>query len=299
MTSSSRSTLFRSQVNPMPRNDLLLKIVSRISAAVTVAIVLLIFGFLVRESSPALRELGFMRFFTDTSWHPLSGQFNLTPMIVATLVSSLGAILLAVPFGIASAVFVHFYAPSVLAAWHRRFIELLAGVPSVVFGLWGLVVLAPIVARLGGSGQNLATATMVLALMVLPTVAMLSDAAIGSVPREWIQGAAALGMRRWAIIGKVVLPGARRGIGAGVMLALTRALGETMAVLMLAGNIVEMPTSLLSPGRTLNANIALELGYASAAHRSVLFVSGLILMMVVSSIVIGVARWEGRRYAER
>ncbi len=276
--------------------DRLLKIVSRALALLSAAIVLLIVGFLLRESGPALRELGPARFFTDASWHPLSRQFNLTPMIMATLVTSLGAVLLATPLGIASAVFVHFYAPSVLALWHRRLLELLAGIPSVVFGLWGLVVLVPLIAQLGGSGQNLLTATIVLGLMVLPTVAMLSDAAIGAVPPDWIHGAAALGLPRWAIVSKVVLPGARRGIGAGVMLALTRALGETMAVLMLAGNIVEMPTSLLSPGRTLTANIALELGYASASHRSVLFVSGLILMLVVSLLVIAVSRWAGRSH---
>lgn len=278
----------------MLRNDLPLTIVTRGLAVLSAAIVVLILGFLLRESTPALRTLGFTRFFTDSSWHPLSEQFNLTPMIAATLITSVGAICLAAPLGVASSVFAHFYAPAWLAIWYRRLIELLAGIPSVVFGLWGLVVLAPIIAELGGSGQNLLTATIVLSLMVLPTVAMLSDAAIAAVPREWIHGAAALGMQRWSMIAKVVLPGARRGIGSGVMLALTRALGETMAVLMLAGNIVELPTSPLSPGRTLNANIALELGYASAAHRSVLFVSGLILMLVVSFLVISAARWEGR-----
>jgi phosphate transport system permease protein len=257
------------------------------------AIVLIVLCFLVRESAPALRQLGAVRFFTDNSWHPLSGEFNLTPMIAATLVTSLSSIIIAAPLGVASAVFAQFYAPSWLASWHRRLVELLAGIPSVVFGLWGLVVLAPIVAHLGGSGQNLLTATFVLALMVLPSVALLSDAAIAAVPREWIQGAAALGLDRWAIVCKVVLPGARRGIGASVMLALTRALGETMAVLMVAGNIVEMPKSILSPGRTLNANIALELGYASGSHRSVLFVSGLMLMLVVSTIVFGISRRKG------
>ncbi len=283
----------------MSRSDLALKVVSRSSAVLSAAIILLILGFLLRESLPALRDLGLVRFFTDSSWHPLSGEYNLTPMVVATLVTSLGAIILATPLGIASAVFAHFYAPSILVSWHRRLIELLAGIPSVVFGLWGLVVLAPLVAQLGGSGHNLLTATIVLGLMVLPTVALLSDAAIASVPREWIQGAAALGLHRWAIVTKVVLPNARSGIASGVILALTRAMGETMAVLMLAGNIVEMPKSILSPGRTLNANIALELGYASASHRSVLFVSGLMLLLVVSVIVIGVSRSKGRIHASR
>ncbi|MDV6033258.1 MAG: phosphate ABC transporter permease subunit PstC [Phycisphaera sp. RhM] len=281
------------------RSDQALTIITRALAVISAAIVLLIVLFLLRESTPALRQLGWSRFFADASWHPLSGQFNLTPMIVATLVTSAGAIVIAAPLGIGSAVFVNFYAPRRLAAWHRRLIELLAGIPSVVFGLWGLVVLAPIIATFGGSGQNLLTATIVLGLMVLPTVALLSDTAIAALPREWIQGAAALGMGRSAIVSWIVLPGARRGIGSGIILALTRALGETMAVLMLAGNIVEMPSSLLSPGRTLNANIALELGYASAGHRSVLFVSGLMLMLVVSVIVLLVSRRGGATRRDR
>lgn len=277
----------------MPRSDLLLKIVCRLLAIGSAAIVLLILGFLLRESWPALRTIGVARFFMDESWHPVSGQFNLVPMIAATIVTSLGAIVLAAPLGIASAVFVQFYAPGVWAVWHRRLVELLAGIPSVVYGLWGLVVLAPLVASLGGSGQNLLSASIILGLMILPTIALLTDTAIGSVPPAWIQGAAALGLGRSAIVGRVVLPAAGRGIGAAMVLAITRALGETMAVLMVAGNVVQMPTSLLSPGRTLNANIALELGYASADHRSVLFVSGLILMLIVGALVVVVSRRGG------
>lgn len=277
------------------QSDRLLTIVTRSLAIASAGIILLILGFLLREASPALWKLGGSRFFTDQSWHPLSGQFNLRPMIVATLATSGGAVFIATPLGIASAVFVNFYAPRRLAIWHRRLIELLAGIPSVVFGLWGLVVLAPLVANFGGSGQNLLTATAVLALMILPTVALFSDIALAAVPHDWIRGGAALGLERAAIVGKIVLPVARPGIASGIVLALTRALGETMAVLMLAGNIVEMPSSPLSPGRTLNANIALELGYASSAHRSVLFVSGLMLMFVVSLIVLMVTRREANQ----
>lgn len=254
------------------------------------AVVLLVLGFLLLESLPALQQIGLLRFVRDASWHPLSDQYNLLPMIVATLITSLNAIMIAAPLGVASAIFNHFYAPPWLANGNRRLVELLAGIPSVVFGLWGLVVLAPWIAEWGGSGQNLLTATIVLSLMVLPTVALLSDSSLAAVPQHWIQGCAALGIERWATVMTVVLPAARRGMGAAIMLALTRALGETMAVLMVAGNIVELPTSLLSPGRTLNANIALELGYATAAHRSVLFVSGLMLMLVVSVIVIVFSR---------
>ncbi|MFN3150175.1 phosphate ABC transporter permease subunit PstC [Bremerella sp.] len=281
----------------MSYSDRLLKFVCRTLAIGSAAIVLWIVGFLLRESWPALRSIGLLRFFTDASWHPLSGQFNLVPMIVATVVTSLGAILLAAPLGIASAVFVHFYAPPALVPWHRRLVELLAGIPSVVFGLWGLVVLAPLVAHLGGSGQNLLTASIILGVMILPTIALLADSAIGSVPRAWMEGAAALGLQRSAVVGKVVLPAAGRGIGAALVLAITRALGETMAVLMVAGNVVQLPTSLLSPGRTLNANIALELGYASADHRSVLFVSGLMLMLIVSALVIAISKRGGPAHA--
>ncbi len=281
----------------MPTSDLLLKIVCRTLAVGSAAIVMLILIFLIGESWPAWQSPGIAQFFLDESWHPSSGQYNLTPMIAATLITSAGAMLLAAPLGIASAVFVQFYAPGPLAVWHRRLVELLAGIPSVVFGLWGLVVLAPLIAALGGSGQNLLTASIILGLMILPTIALLADAAIGSVPPVWIQGAAALGLQRSAIVLRVVLPAAGRGIGSALVLAITRALGETMAVLMVAGNTVQMPTSLLSPGRTLNANIALELGYATADHRPVLFVSGLMLMVIVGVLVVAISREGGRRYA--
>jgi phosphate transport system permease protein len=275
-----------------------LTVVTRLCAVVSAAVVLLVVGFLFRESAPALREVGVQRFFTDVSWHPLAGQFNLVPMIAATMLTSFGALLIAGPLGIASAIFSHFYAPKILSAWYRRLVELLAGVPSVVFGLWGLVVLVPLIAGLGGSGQNLLTATLVLGLMILPTVALTSHVALRAVPHELIAGGAALGLRRWAIIRRICLPAARRGVNTGLLLALSRALGETMAVLMLAGNVVELPDSLLSPGRTLTANIALEMGYASSAHRSVLFVSGLLLMMIVGILVVVAEVFGGRRHVE-
>ena len=275
------------------RGDLVLKVTCRVLAIGSAAIVVLVVGFLLRESIPALRQIRPYRFVADPGWHPLSDEYNLAAMIVATLLTSLGAVAIATPLGLVSAVFSNFYAPPWLAAWNRRLVELLAGIPSVVFGLWGLVVLAPIMAGLGGSGQNLFTATIILALMILPTITILSDSAIAAVPREWTLGAAALGMDRWCTVTRVTLPAARNGIGSAMMLALTRALGETMAVLMVAGNTVELPKSIISPGRTLNANIALELGYASASHRSVLFVSGLVLMLVVSVLVV-VSSWRWR-----
>lgn len=280
MTRWSRNSLFRLDA------DRCLVFVTRTSAIISAAIVAMVIVFLIRESVPALRTVGLGRFFTDDSWHPLSGQFNLTPMIVASLLATFGAILFAGPLGVASAVFCQFYAPRPVAVCYRRLIELLAGIPSVVFGLWGLVVLVPIMAGLGGSGQNLLTATLVLGLMILPTVALTAQSALRSVPSEWLQGGAALGFGTWTNTWRIALPAARSGIMAGLMLAIARAIGETMAVLMLAGNVVAVPDSLLAPVRTLTANIALEMGYATSSHRSILFVSGLILMAVVGLVVL-------------
>jgi len=276
--------------------DKLLTATTCTCAVIAAAIVVLVIVFLVRESIPAVRQISPLRFVTDESWHPLSDQFNLVPMILATAVTSLGALLLAGPLGVGSAVFCEFYAPRSIALGYRRVLELLAGIPSVVFGLWGLVVLVPLVATWGGSGQTLLSATLVLGLMILPTVALTTQIALQNVPREIVLGGAALGLKRWSLVWRIVIPTARSGIGAGLLLALARALGETMAVLMLAGNVVKFPNSLLSPGRTLTANIALEMGYATSVHRSILFMSGLFLMLVVVTLIVMTGLLGGRRH---
>jgi len=285
MTSLRPSSSFRS------RADALLIATTRGCAVIVASVALLVVVFLARESWPALAGIGPVRFVTDPSWHPLSGRFNLLPMIAATLLITIGAMLLAAPLGIASAIFGRFYAPPFVARWHRRLVELLAGVPSVVFGLWGLVVLVPLVATLGGSGQSLLAATLVLGVMVLPMVALTASAALAAVPSELLFGGAALGLGRWSIAWRIAVPAARGGIVAGLFLAVSRALGETMAVVMLAGNVVQFPRSVTDPVRTLTANMALEMGYATAEHRSILFVSGLVLMLTVSILVLaGVSR---------
>ncbi len=279
MTLWSRNSLFRS------RTDGWLTVATRSSAAISAAVGFLVVGFLLIESWSALSTIGLSRFFSDSGWHPLSGQFNLLPMIVATALATMGALLLAGPLGVASAVFCQYYAPRAIGIGFRRLIELLAGIPSVVFGLWGLVVLVPLIANLGGSGQSLLAATLILGLMVLPTVALTSQAALQAVPGELMAGGAALGMERSALVWRIALPAARRGIGVGVLLAWSRAMGETMAVLMVAGNVAELPKSIVDPVRTMTANIALEMGDATSGHRSVLFLCGLILMGVVGLAV--------------
>jgi phosphate transport system permease protein len=256
--------------------------VLRVLAAAAGVIVLLIVAFLVLESFPALRHVGLGRFFGDAAWHPApaaaEGQFNLLPMLWGTLLTMTGAVLTATPVGILSAAFCHFYAAPSLVRPYRRLIELLAGIPSVVYGLWGLVVLAPLLRRLAPPGPSLLAGVVILSLMILPTIALVADAALAKVPEAYLRGAAALGLSRRATLFGVAFPAAKSGLFTGVILETGRAIGETMAILMVCGNIVQFPKSLFDPIRTLTANIALEMSYALGDHRSALFVSGLLLL---------------------
>ena len=270
-------------------NDSILVWTLRVSAAMAGVIVLVIGAFLVRESLPALGHVGFGRFFTDPSWHPAvraaDGSYNLTPMLMGTMIATAGAIVVATPLGILSAIFCHFYAPRPVARSYRRMIELLAGIPSVVFGLWGLVVLAPLIRRIQPPGTSLLAGIIILTIMILPTIALTADAAFAAVPRHYLRGAAAVGLSRWATLRGVVFPTVRSGIFTGIILGTGRAIGETMAVLMVCGNVVRTPRSLFEPVRTLTANIALEMGYALGDHRSALFVCGLILLSLIAALV--------------
>ncbi len=266
------------------------------AAGLVAAILLLIVLFLLHESRPVLQRVEWLRFLTDASWHPAEGLFGLAPMLWATLVSSAGALLLAGTLGVASALFCRFYAPPSASRWFRRLVALLAGIPSVVFGFWGLTVLVPIIASWRPPGASLLTGILVLTLMILPTVALIADAALAAVPEIYLRGAAALGMSRSGTILGVALPAAKGGIIAGILLAAGRALGETMAVLMVSGNVVQMPHSLFDPVRTLTANIALEMAYATGEHRAALFVSGLVLTGLVILLAMVAARFGEVRH---
>ncbi|MFQ5495234.1 MAG: phosphate ABC transporter permease subunit PstC [Phycisphaerae bacterium] len=276
------------------RRDLLLVWTLRCCTAVAAALVLLVLIFLGQESVAALRHVGVARFFTDPSWDPKSraadGAFNLVPMLLGTVLVTSGAVLTATPLGILSAVFCRFYAPRPIASAYRRMIELLAGIPSVVYGLWGLVVLVPLIRRIEPPGPSLLAGVIVLTIMIMPTVALTADAAFSQVARAHLRGAAALGLSRRATVRGVVFPAARSGLYTGVILETGRAIGETMAVLMVCGNIVRTPDSLFAPVRTLTANIALEMSYAMGDHRSALFVTGLVLMALVVGLVLAADR---------
>lgn len=262
-------------------------------AAIAGIIVMLIVAFLIVEALPVLRHVGLLRFLTDPSWHPAEGFYNLTPMLWGTLFAIAGSVLIATPLGILSAVFCHYYAPLALAKPYRRLIELLAGIPSVVYGFWGLVVLVPLIGELHPPGPSLLAGILILAIMILPTITLMADASLANVPQHYLRGAAALGLPRWATIRGVVFPAAKSGLFTGVILETGRAIGETMAILMVCGNVVQTPSSLFDPVRTLTANIALEMAYALGDHRAALFVSGLVLMAMIVVLIIS-AEWISR-----
>lgn len=255
---------------------------ARLSGTVVVGIVL----FVLWQAWPALQAIGPARFVMDPGWHPQAqpAQFNLLPMFAASTAVTLGAMLLAGPLGLFAAIFMTDYAPPALARLLRGVVELLAGVPSVVYGLWGLVTLVPLLAAWQPPGASLLAGILVLALMILPTMVLASHAAIAGVAAEHRLTATALGFSCGGALWGVLLPAARGGLCGALLLATSRALGETMAMLMVTGNVARMPDSLFAPVRTLTGNIALELAYAMDLHRAALFVGGLLLTLLVLAL---------------
>jgi phosphate transport system permease protein len=265
-------------------------------SAAAALILLLVVLFLLRESWPLLAGGGWRQFIRDDAWYPSEGRFGLAPMVVATLAASVGAVVLAAPLGVACAIFGHFYAASGVKRVYSMMMALLAGIPSVVYGLWGLTVLVPLIARIESPGSSLLAAILVLGLMILPTVALTSVSALEAVPDSLLRGAAALGMTRKGQILGVAVPAARVGIIGGILLSLARALGETMAVVMVAGNVVQTPHNIFEPVRVLTANIALEMAYATGMHRAGLFASGLLLTALVLLLAAIAGRIAGRAH---
>jgi len=268
------------------------------SALISIFIVFMIGALTVREGLPAFREIGLKGLLLGTSWRPQSGAYGLMPMIAGSIVVTIGAVLLGVPLALGCAIFLAEIAPDVVRGIVRPAIELLAGIPSVVYGLFGMVVLVPLIRKIPvpyNTGFGVLSASMVLAIMILPTVTNISEDAIRSVPRSYREGSLALGTTHWQTITGVVLPSARSGIVAAIILGVGRALGETMAMIMVIGNSVIIPSPLtdnlltmaLSQARTLTGNIAVEINYATGIHESALYATGVVLfvlIMIVNSI---------------
>ena len=260
----------------------------------SVAILLLIGLFMLLKSAPFFAEAGVLPLWQDSAWAPTEGLFNLVPMLVGSLVITAGAVLLAAPTGVLLAVFGRYYAPPWLASFYRGLVELLSGIPSVVYGFWGLIVLVPLISQLVPPGASVLAGCIVLALMVLPLVVLAADTGFAQIPDQWLAAADALALHRWSKIRRIVLPQTMPTILSGVTLQTGRALGETMAVLMVCGNIVQIPTSPFEPARTLTANIALEMAYATGNHVHALFVSGLLLLLLTVGLVWLGSHFQGR-----
>ena len=264
-----------------------------VAAWSTLTILGLIITFVLLKSLPFIQESGITPLWQDPSWHPTEDKFNILPMVLASLFIMIGAVLLASPLGVMLSLFMRYYAPKKLAAFYRGLIELLAGVPSVVYGFWGLIVLVPFISKWVPPGASVLAACLVLGLMILPLVVLITDSALEQTPAKWIAAADALALKRWSRIWKIILPNAMPSILSGTVLQAGRALGETMAVLMVCGNIVQIPGSLFDPARTLTANIALEMAYATGNHTSALFISGFVLLLLTIILVLSANKLHG------
>jgi phosphate ABC transporter permease protein PstC len=264
-----------------------------------VASLLLIAVFIFKEGLPFMFKVGLRDFLFASDWDPQAGKFGIYPMIVASLWVTFGAMLIGAPLGVAGAIFLNEFVPKSVMRIIKPTIELLAGIPSVVFGFLGVMVLAPwIRATLGGPGLSVLAASVILGIMVLPTVISISTDAIGAVPNSYREGALALGATRWQSVHMVTIKAARSGIIASIILAMGRALGETMAVIMVAGNTVKIPHAMTDPVRTLTANIALEMANATGMAREALFATGIVLfvvIMVLNGIAISAIKGRTRK----
>jgi phosphate transport system permease protein len=272
--------------------DRSVKVLLFISALVSIFVVFLILVFTLQEGLQAFQEIGLADLLTGGVWRPGQDQFGILAMIVGSVLVTVCAIILGVPLALGAAVFLAEVAPTWVRDIVRPAVELLAGIPSVVYGLFGMVVLVPLVRNIpapGNTGYGLLSASIVLAVMVLPTITNIAEDAIRAVPREYKEGSLALGTTHWQTIVGVMLPAARSGIIAAVILGVGRALGETMAMIMVIGNSIIIPrplsdnplTIVLSQARTLTGNIAVEIAYATGLHESAIFATGVVLFILI------------------
>ena len=264
-----------------------------IAACASVLAVALICVFLFANGIPAMKEIGFGKFLTVEIWKPNNDIYGILPMIVGSLYVTAGAIVFGVPIGILTAVFMAFYCPKQIYKPLKTATELLAGIPSVVYGFFGLVVLVPLIRNMGrslkemgilrsaGNGSSILTASLLLGMMILPTIIGLTESSLRAVPEQYYEGAVALGATHERAIFKVVLPAAKSGVVAAIVLGVGRAIGETMAVIMVAGNQARMPAGIFKGVRTLTANIVIEMGYAAGLHREALIATGVVLFVFI------------------
>jgi len=255
----------------------------KILGSLVILTVFAIFAFLFKESIYALKTHGTV-FFTSATWHPTENKFFILPIVLGSFFIAFGALLLSLPLSLFAALFTCFFCPKKIKWWAQRIIELYAGIPSVIFGFWGLMKLVPWLYEFSAPGQSLLAGILILCLMIFPILTLSLMASFEMSSREVYLCAESLGLSKSTYIWKILIPSVKKQSLAAILLALGRALGETMAVLMVCGNIPSIPKSIFAPVRTLTSNIALEMSYAMDSHRSALFLSGFILLLTVSFI---------------
>lgn len=267
--------------------EILAHIIFFLAALTSVLAVLLICIFLFANGIPAMKEIGFFNFITGTKWAPGNSpaSYGILPMIVGSIYITAGAIIVGVPIGILTAVFMARFCPKKIYGVLKSAVELLAGIPSVIYGFFGLVVLVPFIRQLfqsfGCNGSSILTASLLLGMMILPTIINVSESSIRAVPESYYEGSLALGATHERSVFFSVLPAAKSGITAAVILGVGRAIGETMAVIMIAGNQPRIPDSIFQGVRTLTSNIVIEMGYASGLHRDALIATSVVLFVFI------------------
>ena len=269
-------------MNRLERNERLVRLAFLAVAFSAVSVLAVITAFIFKEGTPIMFKYGFKSFLAGMDWYPSEKSFGLLPMIAGSLMVTFGALVIGVPLGLSCAVFLTEFSSKRIRRVVKPVIELLAGIPSVVYGFMGIVILVPFIREtFGGPGLSVLAASVILGIMILPTVISISIDSLLAVPATYREGSIAKGATRWQTTKMVLFPAARSGIVASIILGMGRAIGETMAVIMVAGNAVHIPGSVLAPVRTLTSNIALEMGYASGEHREALFATGVILFVII------------------
>ena len=270
-----------------------MRVVFAVCACVSILAVILICFFLFANGIPTIGKIGVKEFLLGLDWKPLQNIFGILPMIIGSIYVTAGAVVIGVPIGLLCAVFLAKFCPDKLYKVFKPAVDLLAGIPSIVYGFFGLVVIVPVIQNLfGGSGKGVLTASIMLGIMILPTIISVSEAAIRAVPDSSYEGALALGATHERSTFLAVLPAAKSGITAGVILGLGRAIGEAMAVNMVAGNQAIIPKNLLSGVRTLTSNIVLEMGYATDLEALIATALVLFVFILIINLLFSLAKKE-------
>lgn len=272
----------------------------QVGASISIIAIILITLFIFIKGMPLIGKVGIGDFLFNLDWSPTRGSFGIGTMLLGTVMLTMASLVWSVPLGVTAAIFMAEIASPRIGNLLGRMVELLAGIPSVVYGFFGMIVIVPFIREnFGGNGMSLLAGTLVLGVMVLPTIVNISRDAIAAVPRDYVTGSLALGATHYQTIGRVILPAARSGVITAVVLGMGRAVGETMAVVMVTGNSTIVPDSLLSPMRTMTSSIVLEMGYASGDHQAALFATGVVIFIfiVILNLGVNIAAKAGARNA--